>query len=205
MRSSERHRRLVAAAASALPCQPDQRPVEDVVWWELGTQSLVAALPALTAAQREVLGLAYVEGLTQSEIADRLGIPLGTVKSRTHAGMLRLRAAMGGTWTPTGPTSRPQRTAMGGSSPDPQDRSADGARPQRAAGTATGTLREDVDRCADTLAQIAAEETQGRLHTATLISHATALIDRHGEAGMYGLVVALARLAPVGAVSRQLV
>ena len=202
VRTSERHRRLVDAAGSALPHQLEQRPVEEVVWWELGTQSLVAALPALSAAQREVLGLAYVEGLTQAETADRLGIPLGTVKSRTHAGMLRLRAAVGGTWTPTGPTSRPR--ANGDAGLDRQDRSTAGAQLPVAVGAASGTLRDDVERCADELAQLAADETDGRPHTATLVSHAAALVDRHGEAGLYGLVVALARLVPVRAGSRQL-
>ena len=204
VRDSERHRRLVAAAGSALPHQVQQRTVEDVVWWELGTQSLLAALPALSAAQREVIGLAYVEGLTQAEVAERLGIPLGTVKSRTHAGMLRLRAAVGGTWTPTGPTSWPQRATTDDSGLDPHDRATATARSQTAAGAATGTLRDEVDRCADELARIAAEEVDGRPCTAALVSRAAALVDRHGEAGVYGLVVALARRVPARGASRQL-
>jgi RNA polymerase sigma-70 factor (ECF subfamily) len=50
-----------------------------------------AALDALPPAQREVLELAYFEGLSCSEIASRCDAPLGTVKSRLAAGMRELR------------------------------------------------------------------------------------------------------------------
>ena len=50
-----------------------------------------AALAQLTEDQRRTLLLAYEEGLTQSEIAARLNQPLGTVKTRTRAGLMKLR------------------------------------------------------------------------------------------------------------------
>ena len=50
-----------------------------------------AAMSALTPKQREVLELGYFGGLSQSEIAARLGTPLGTVKSWTRQGLMRLR------------------------------------------------------------------------------------------------------------------
>jgi hypothetical protein len=49
------------------------------------------AFAALPQAQRETLRLAYYDGLTQEEIAERTGTPLGTVKSRTRLGLLGLR------------------------------------------------------------------------------------------------------------------
>ncbi len=52
------------------------------------------ALDGLPSEQREVLELMYFEGLSQSRIAERLGVPLGTVKSRTLFGMRKLRSAL---------------------------------------------------------------------------------------------------------------
>ncbi|MDC0668736.1 sigma-70 family RNA polymerase sigma factor [Nannocystis radixulma] len=52
------------------------------------------ALHELPPAQRQVLELAYFDGLSASEIAERLAVPIGTVKSRTAAGLAKLRAAL---------------------------------------------------------------------------------------------------------------
>jgi RNA polymerase sigma factor (sigma-70 family) len=57
------------------------------------------ALRRLPADYREALVLFYVQGLKYREIAEVLGIPLGTVKSRLHGGVLRLRAALEGRGT----------------------------------------------------------------------------------------------------------
>ena len=52
------------------------------------------ALEALSPPQAEVLQLAQEEGLTQSQIAERLGVPLGTVKTRMFHGLKALRTAL---------------------------------------------------------------------------------------------------------------
>ncbi len=52
------------------------------------------ALSQLSESEREVLEIAYYEGLSQSEIAQRLEIPLGTVKSRSRQGLLKLRQTL---------------------------------------------------------------------------------------------------------------
>ena len=53
-----------------------------------------AAIAALPDEQRTIIRLAYYEGLTQSEIAVHLAIPLGTVKSRLHRAFGKLRSAL---------------------------------------------------------------------------------------------------------------
>jgi RNA polymerase sigma-70 factor, ECF subfamily len=54
------------------------------------------ALAQLPNEQKQTLILAYFDGLTQSEIAARLGAPLGTVKTRMRTGMMKLRELLAG-------------------------------------------------------------------------------------------------------------
>jgi RNA polymerase sigma-70 factor, ECF subfamily len=56
--------------------------------------AVVRALAELPVEQREVLELAYFQGLSSSEIAAQVGSPLGTIKSRTAAALAKLRVAM---------------------------------------------------------------------------------------------------------------
>lgn len=58
-------------------------------------QILRAAVAKLSTQQREVVELAYFGGLTQSEIADRLGEPLGTIKARARRGLMKLKELVG--------------------------------------------------------------------------------------------------------------
>lgn len=55
------------------------------------TDRVQDALQQLPSAQREILELSYYRGLSQSEIAEQIEIPLGTVKSRARQGLLKLR------------------------------------------------------------------------------------------------------------------
>ena len=59
------------------------------------SEGVRAAVNTLPEEQRRVLELAYFEGLTQSEIAARLNQPLGTIKTRTRAAMMKLREMLG--------------------------------------------------------------------------------------------------------------
>ncbi len=54
-------------------------------------RSLAAAIATLEPNEREVIELAYAAGLSQSEVAERLGSPLGTVKTRTRRALRHLR------------------------------------------------------------------------------------------------------------------
>ncbi len=76
--------------------QPDPEPDQaDVMARAQRDAEVRAALAALSPEQREVLGIAFYDGLSQSEIALRLDLPLGTVKSRMRLAIGRLRGVLG--------------------------------------------------------------------------------------------------------------
>ncbi len=89
---------------SAQPA-PAAESTEEAVWLRYERERVQAALAALPDAQREALELAYYGGYSQSELAERLGVPLGTIKSRMFSGLARLRELLEeseheGSWKP---------------------------------------------------------------------------------------------------------
>jgi RNA polymerase sigma-70 factor (ECF subfamily) len=74
----------VPETADAGPGPEDEAEQEWVTW------TVHNAFGRLPESERKVLELAYWGGLSQSEVADFLGIPLGTVKTRTRSGLARL-------------------------------------------------------------------------------------------------------------------
>jgi len=70
------------------------------------------ALAGIPDAERQVLELAYYGGCTQSEISERLGWPLGTVKTRTRRALLRLRHRLSGVLGPSIVAPPPERMAL---------------------------------------------------------------------------------------------
>jgi RNA polymerase sigma factor (sigma-70 family) len=95
VRREESQRRRAESAVSVDVAQPD---ISEDVAAELDApeerRAVRTALDELPPGQRQVIELMYFDGLSQSTIAERLSLPLGTVKSRSLLGMRRLRAAL---------------------------------------------------------------------------------------------------------------
>jgi RNA polymerase sigma-70 factor (ECF subfamily) len=88
-----REQAVVASGQEAPPANTSPEGPRAVLTGERQAR-VQAALAGLPAEQREVLELAFYAGLSQSEIAERTGIPLGTVKTRTLLAMRKLRQAL---------------------------------------------------------------------------------------------------------------
>lgn len=97
LRQRARSRRLAEALLPTAIERDTLHPVEPneaaTPGWHIHSQ-VHAALATLPTEQRTAVTLAYFEGLAQSEIATRLGVPLGTVKTRIRLALGRLRTSL---------------------------------------------------------------------------------------------------------------
>jgi len=91
VRREERRR----ADALELAPEPSGEAADESAWLRLERERVQLALKQLPDPQREALELAYYGGFTQSELAERLGQPVGTIKSRMFTGLARLRELLG--------------------------------------------------------------------------------------------------------------
>lgn len=92
-----RRRRPTAELPETESSLPEALTLPDT-WAEvsdrLDRETVLTALRSISEVQREAIELAYFGGLTQTEIAEKTGVPLGTVKGRLRLGLQGLRAAM---------------------------------------------------------------------------------------------------------------
>lgn len=102
-------RRAIDQLRSSASAKQQQAPLEDAQLYPDGNESpegivllgelqqmIHKALAQLNSKQRELIEIAFFSGQTQLEISDKLGIPLGTVKTRIRTGMLKLRELLMG-------------------------------------------------------------------------------------------------------------
>jgi RNA polymerase sigma factor (sigma-70 family) len=95
IRKEESLRRRERAVSDSSETAEDD--LEEEGWLAVMRSEVRSAVERLSPLQREALDLAYFEGLTYSEVAEKLGIPLGTAKTRLRDGMLRLRDVLADT------------------------------------------------------------------------------------------------------------
>jgi RNA polymerase sigma-70 factor, ECF subfamily len=98
-RSVDVVRREERRRADSLEVAPEPSTVgaDDDAWLRFERERVQSALKQLPDPQREALELSYYGGFTQAELAERLGQPVGTIKSRMFTGLARLRELLGDT------------------------------------------------------------------------------------------------------------
>jgi RNA polymerase sigma factor (sigma-70 family) len=106
VRREERRQADPLTDDSAAGVAPEE--TEEAAWLRFERERVQAALKQLPDVQREALELAYYGGFTQTELAERLGQPVGTIKSRMFTGLARLRELLGENeeaWSPSPSTT----------------------------------------------------------------------------------------------------
>jgi RNA polymerase sigma-70 factor (ECF subfamily) len=94
LRKRQRQAKVMAAAAAQISTvQGMPLPAEDLLVVERCEQ-VAQAMAQLPPEQRQVLELAYFQGLSQSEIAQQTGLKLGTIKTRIRLGLTKLRGIL---------------------------------------------------------------------------------------------------------------
>lgn len=96
------HRRAVDIVRSEVartrrelqPPDPDYADVEEEVWSRTLSETVRAALDSLAEPEREAISLAYLGGMSYVAVAEKLGAPEGTVKSRIRSGMKKLAVTL---------------------------------------------------------------------------------------------------------------
>ncbi len=99
LRSRSRRQRLHHSWSQEIKAVPPSPTPWDQVIGQEHAHSLRQAMAQLSERQRQILELAYDSGLSQSEIARQLDMPLGTVKTCTRQGLLKLRHLLSSTYT----------------------------------------------------------------------------------------------------------
>jgi len=104
------HRKSIDYRRREIDKRPPDVPMEDMEWTlsvpdvtaevdqRLLEERVRAALNELPVEQRQVIELAYFDGMSQSDIATQRGMPLGTVKSRMRLGMRKLSETLRSEW-----------------------------------------------------------------------------------------------------------